>query len=279
MGRIIKSSKFDFWYSASFFPLTLLLLAFIMFNRGQGLSTNYLIIYVGLGVVAGLYFLGNMILEFTPKYKNNPISGYGFVSDSNSESFLRMWGVFRFVPHILFAIIIVLSAFAGQEIIPPPIAAPFAEEVVLSGTISPLKLAFFNSVPVGIFEDVGTLIITVVSMLILYFPGRWIFGESKKISFAVRGVIGSIIGATFFTLAHTSAYQQDAGAYIIAWIFAFVNMLITVFTGLFFPIAHIANNFFWSLGFFAGGAAIYSFSKFMFIPVIKKNMWRLKEKC
>jgi hypothetical protein len=265
---------------AAYFAITIL---FLVGKRNEGFSQWYIILYGGGALLLLVYFFFMTILAAARIPEQNFLD-FGFIAERDKYRFLssvsglftgkQIWFIdiiFRFGPHLAFIIFaVMLSGVAGT--VGYPVPNPFdsggftmdastlsqqMQQAEQAYAVSPLKQAYFISVPVGFVEEgIILLLIEVLSlfMVIGYMVTMAVLKKPSRVPAGLHIVI--IIIATFiasvgyagivpgFVDAHSSAYEANAAAYFKAFLFEFSGQMVNQFTGVFLSwIPHAAHNF------------------------------------
>jgi hypothetical protein len=279
-----------------YFTITIL---FLVGHRDEGFSEWYIILYGGGALLLTVYFLFCAILSVF-RIPDERSFDFGFTAERDNYRFLSSpskiltgksvpWIDFitRFVPHIIFAIFTLALAGAFGAVYPVPNAfddggfttdvstlAEQSAQVQEAYSVSPLKQAYFISVPVGFVEE--GIIMLLIEVLVLigvlaYLILMLALKKPLKVPAFVHIIL--IVIATFiasigysaivpgFTDAHSAAYQANMAAYAKAFVFEFTGQLVNQFTGVFLSwIPHAMHNFivsyFMIAGLAIGGTAL-----------------------
>lgn len=286
---IWTAKKFEIVYSTALLFWYMFLALQIFFMTGQGVSSKYVYIYgYGCVVVGLLIFMSNIMRFFIPKYGKSPARYFaeiGVLAESSKERLLSNLGlVVRFGVLLMFGGAILVMGLSGQQVFPNPLETPFSQEQLETGQVSGLSNQYLNSVPVGFVEDGAAMFMSEIIIAFLSL-GTWILvkiGVLKKDNlflWIMRVLVAVFITALlFFSLAHKDVYGVNIGAYIVAFIFQFVNLLLFNVTGIFLPVGHIVNNWIFSAGFMValsvGGA---TFSILPLFSTIKITKYKIME--
>lgn len=278
-----KTKNIQAWFGVLLVLLGTFLLAMIGYRYASGvLSDRYTIVY-GIMYIA-FFFIGTSILiwDYFGKVKEeNPIGETFFFWENNSSRVFSQLIPVQLGLWILITIMVVLIAVGtGKTLIPVSFqdANPYGE-----GLLSADVLAFHsvgeNLLYVGVYPSFGEEfgIFVMVSIIVFLLGKLWAvpLGKGAK-SFLVLtfdAVIGSLVGAWIFTLAHGVSYGQNVQAYVSAFLFEFSMQFFNQTGGIFLSwLPHLVHNSLFTLGlttaFSIGGVVALSY----FIPIyIKKN--------
>src|SRR3990167_1111884 len=267
--------KFNLVYSASLIPIFIFLSIQLILMRGrEGFSPFYLPFYPLAGLLCIIIVFKNFVFDFKGSQSSRRgMLDYGFTAETSKDKLLSKSNnykqlMFRISPFILFLLVIILSATSNFQLVPVPQA--FQEGFAASE----IQKGYFSSIPVGLIEDFITLELFSIIVLVL----NLLFKKVFKISSSFALTFGTMIIAALiassgyglfpgFASAHGLAYQSNQGAFILAFLFQFMNLLIFGMTGLFLPIAHITHNFLIVTLF---TIVAFSIGNFVLIPLTKK---------
>jgi len=265
---------------AFYFAITIL---FLVGHRDEGISQWYIILYGGGAALLCIYFLF-MTIVAALRIPDQNILDFGFVAERDKYRFLSsvstlftgrpiIWVdlIFRFLPHIMFLVLALMFTGvtgsvgypvpnpydAGGFTMEPSTLAEQVSQVEQAYAVSPLKQAYFISVPVGFVEE--GVILVLIDVLVLFMVIAWmLFRFLSKQELKVPAVLHIIfiVFATFvaslgyaavipgFADAHSAAYEANSAAYFKAFVFEFTGQLTNQFTGFFVSwIPHALHNF------------------------------------
>lgn len=247
-----EQSKFNVIWSGIIFSIMLFILMQLLYlARKPEISKLFLDTYTPMAwfgvILSAILIIFNFLKEPATAHLSPPAT-----SDSY-RLVQRTWVKFLIV-FILSGVILLSVTTAKIQVLPIP--HPF--EVGFS--ISPITEVYLSSVIPGFLEDfmffwiLPQVIFNFVWLLFLLLL-KIDLRDNRAGFFAgmLIAIIISSLGSAYlipgFTVAHDQVYQFNIEAYISAFIFAFIQSLIYMMTGLFFPLAHILHNALFTLGF------------------------------
>jgi hypothetical protein len=219
----------------------------------SGYSSGFINFYLPLLLIgAGLIIVFGIIFATIKKIGEVEILNF---ADPNDPEEYRVLGdedtplIVRALPSILFGIII--SVFILTV---PALAKGFylLPEVSASGEVSKIAENYFISFPVGISEDfifqfvLPMLLIALLIMILKLFDVEITKAKFFSLSLVVCLLTSAGYGAIMpgFASTHEVSFKDDTPKYLYVFGIGYVQSVINVNTGLFLPIAHVANNWF-----------------------------------
>ena len=233
-----------------------LLLQMQSLSAEVGVSPSYIEFYRALALIVVLMMTTSIVISFLNNKGLVPEwVSLGFIWSENASirPLALSRTVIRFVPHIVF--IIVISMLLLTNIVSIFVPVP---QVSTGIAMSAGKTIYLQSVIPGVLEDYAYLI--VLPMVIFFFMGVILYrllGIRPTIAVNTVLIIIACLMASLgysiwvipgFTSSHTKVYGELSPAYLSAFAFSFGQSLVYHVTGIFFPLAHIIHNFIISIG-------------------------------
>jgi len=265
-----KLRAFNLQYSSLIIVIYLIIIAVNFFNLGRpGFNRDVVMVYL-LGAIASLIltvvFSGFGVFNWINVKSTGeelPIQA-GHISES-SQNLIFSNNVFtKFIPHIVWTIIIVFTSLTGLQVWRSPDFYSTSLEFSQAGASETLATATQGLFPTlwnlginpGFVEDMISfgMSIAFVAIILLW---RWLMlnitknpiFKLNKIWYTFSYILGSGLAALSFSKAHEIVAGQNTSFFIIAWIFQTFNLIVMWSTGLFLPLAHIIHNSMFALGF------------------------------